>query len=315
MKPKTADRHHFLVAESLGSERGMARLRTMQTRFNSWLLRLAVTIICLAPRIVFTQTLTLPAQNSSQSGASNFVCDNTTINPAASDALQLVCHKAPINVAPPTEPIPLIVIGFVGGFAKPDDMRHPESLFALYLQQHYGAKLHSKVFSNHDATDAKLYVLQLLDTDHDGEVTTEERKKARIIIYGHSWGASETTAFARELGTLQIPVLLTVQVDIISKPRQKPDIIPPNVEGAINFYQSGGPLHGRPKIVASDPSTTTILGNIHMAYDGLPVNCDNYNWFVRNFNKPHHEIENDPHVWDQISSLIDTKVSLKGSSQ
>jgi hypothetical protein len=38
------------------------------------------------------------------------------------------------------------------------------------------------------------------------------------------------------------------------------------------------------------------------------VYCCHYNWFVRNFNKPHHEIENDPRVWKQVSSLINTEV-------
>jgi pimeloyl-ACP methyl ester carboxylesterase len=271
----------------------------MKTRFRSWQLHLVLAVICIVQPTILAQNVSKPDIS---------VCDKTAITSAASGALRLVCHEPSINSSSSSWSIPLIVIGFVGGFAKADDRRHPESLFALYLQQEYGAQLRARVFSNHDAADAKLYVLKLLDTDHDGVVSTEERKKARIIVYGHSWGASETAAFAKELGKLDVPVLLTVQLDIISKPRQKPDIIPPNVAEAINFYQSGGPLHGRPKIVASNPSMTTILGNVHMTYDRFPVNCDNYNWFVRNFNKPHHEIENDPRVWKQVSSLINTEV-------
>jgi hypothetical protein len=105
-------------------------------------------------------------------------------------------------------------------------------------------------------------------------------------------------------------VLLTVQLDIISKGRQMPGIVPPNVANAINFYQSNGPLHGRTKIVALDPTVTTILGNVRMVYDSMGVNCNNYNWFVRTFNKPHHEIENDPHVWNRVASLIDEEMSI-----
>ena len=97
-------------------------------------------------------------------------------------------------------------------------------------------------------------------------------------------------------------------MDIIVKPGQKPTVIPANVVSARCFYQSEGPLQGRPKIVASDPARTAIIGNFKMAYGGAPVNCDNYPWFVRTFNKPHHEIENDAHLWDKVASLIDAEV-------
>jgi hypothetical protein len=31
-------------------------------------------------------------------------------------------------------------------------------------------------------------------------------------------------------------------------------------------------------------------------------------WFARIFNKPHHEIENDPRVWDHAAMLIDFEI-------
>ena len=187
-------------------------------------------------------------------------------------------------------------------------MKHPEVLFAAYLREHYSPALHAQVFSNHDEQGALDYVTRLLDQDHDGLLSDEERRSARIIIYGHSWGASQTAEFARDLDRRGIPVLLTVQLDIITKPGQKPTVIPANVASAINFYQSQGPLQGRTKIVASDPARTTIIGNFKMAYSDAPVNCGNYPWFVRTFNKPHHEIENDAHLWDKVASLMDAEV-------
>jgi hypothetical protein len=42
-----------------------------------------------------------------------------------------------------------------------------------------------------------------------------EKLDARIAIYGHSWGASETVTLVRALGNEGVPVLLTVQVDSI----------------------------------------------------------------------------------------------------
>jgi hypothetical protein len=267
-------------------------------------------VICFAPHVSYPQTLTTPTRYAPEHrGDLNSVCDETALNPAASGALRLVCERASIAHTLPSMSSPqVIIIGFVGGFANPDDLQHPENLFASYLSEHYGGAIRARSFSNHDAKGALSYVEQLLDVDHDGVISSEERKNARIIIYGHSWGASETAAFARELGALEIPVLLTIQLDIISKPGQKPTIIPPNVANAINLYQPEGPLHGRTTIVAMDPATTTILGNIQKVYDHSPVNCANYNWFVRTFNKPHHEIENDAHVWDQVASLIDAEV-------
>jgi hypothetical protein len=207
-----------------------------------------------------------------------------------------------------------IVIGFVGGFVKHDDPKHPEVQFAAYLRDRYPSAVHAEVFSNHSGQEAFLQVLRLLDTDHDGTLTTAEKEHARIIIYGHSWGASETVSLARKLEEQGIPVLLTIQVDIIAKPGQKGSTIPPNVAKAVNFYQSRGPFHGRSEIFAADPARTKIIGSFQLSYENHPINCDNYRWYARVFNKPHNEIENDPRVWDQAASLIDSELSDREST-
>lgn len=233
------------------------------------------------------------------------VCHDASADSAAIAALRLVCQRPIAQGA--AAAAQAIIIGFLGGFANADDLKHPEVLFAAYLRERYSPAVHAQVFANHNEQGALEYVTRLLDRDHDGLLSDAERKSARIIIYGHSWGASETAAFARELGRRGIPVLLTVQLDIIRKPGQRPVLISPNVTSAINFYQSRGPLEGRPKIIASDPAKTTIIGNFKIT--DAHVNCDNFPWFVRTFNKPHHEIENDSHVWDKIASLIDAEVA------
>jgi hypothetical protein len=207
-----------------------------------------------------------------------------------------------------------IIVGFVGGFVKHDDARHPEVQFAAYLLERYPSGVQAEVFSNHDGRRAFRQVLQLLDTNHDGTLTTTEKEQARIIIYGHSWGASEAVSLARELGRNAIPVLLTIQVDTIAKLGQKGSTISPNVENAVNFYQSKGLFHGRAEILAADPAKTKIIGNFRMTYDDHPIICDNYPWYARIFNKPHHEIENDPRVWEQAASLIDLALSRTGST-
>jgi hypothetical protein len=201
----------------------------------------------------------------------------------------------------------VIVIGFMGGFAKSDDPKHPEVQFAQYLQEHYRFDIHAAVFGNHHGRKALQEVQRILDGNKDGNLSSDEKENARIIIYGHSWGATETVVFARELGKKGIPVLLTVQVDSIAKPGRDNSMIPANVAKAINLYQSGGPLHGRAKIFAADPAQTKIIGNLHMTYESHSINCDNYPWYARTFNKPHHEIENDPRVWTLAASLIDSE--------
>jgi hypothetical protein len=202
----------------------------------------------------------------------------------------------------------LIVIGFMGGRIKADNFLHSEARLAKQLRQHYPLTVDSAVFANHDGHIALRTVLQLLDSDKDGRLSDEEKEAARIVIYGHSWGASETIALARRLNELSIPVLLTIQVDSVQKSNQNDRFIPPNVGEAINFYQSEGLLHGRRLITAVDPKKTTILGNYQSTYKQNPVSCAGYPWFARVFMKPHIEIENDPSVWTRIEALIQTKV-------
>jgi hypothetical protein len=206
------------------------------------------------------------------------------------------------------DPPTVIVIGFVGGFVRSDDQKHPEVHFAEFLRERYRTGLYTEVFGNHHGRKALHEVLRLLDSDGNGILSSSEKEHAKIIIYGHSWGAAETVVLARELGKREIPVLLTIQVDSIAKFGRDDSMIPSNVADAINFYQSGGPLHGRAQIFAADPAKTTIIGNLHMTYKDNPIRCDNYPWYARTFNKPHHEIENDPRVWNHAASLIDSKI-------
>jgi hypothetical protein len=206
------------------------------------------------------------------------------------------------------KPSGLIVIGFMGGRIKGDNFVHMEARMAKEMQQRYPRVVRTAVFANHDGHLALMTLLQLLDRDRDGRLSAEEKAAARIIIFGHSWGASETIALASRLNKLDIPVLLTVQVDSVQKSHQNDGSIPPNVREAINFYQSEGVLHGRSFIEAIDPEKTTILGNYESTYRKNPVSCAGYPWFARAFMKPHIEIENDPSVWSKIEALIQAKV-------
>lgn len=204
---------------------------------------------------------------------------------------------------------PAIVIGFVGGFVKHDNAVHSEVQLAARLRGDYANGVQVEVFENHRGEQAHQHILRLLDANRDGKLSDEEKREARVIIYGHSWGASETVTLARQLEKEGIPVLLTIQVDSISKANQNDRVIPSNVEQAANFYQVHGIFHGSPEIRAADPERTQILGNYRFDYKAHPISCPLYPWFNRVFMKSHIEIECDPNVWNQVESLIRSKLS------
>jgi hypothetical protein len=103
-------------------------------------------------------------------------------------------------------------------------------------------------------------------------------------------------------------VLLTIQVDSVSKIRQDDALIPANVAEAANFYQPDGLLHGRSEIHAADAKRTRIIGNFRFDYKTHPVSCAKYPWYDRYLAKSHTEIECDPVVWDRVESLIRSKL-------
>jgi hypothetical protein len=203
---------------------------------------------------------------------------------------------------------PTIVIGFVGGFVRRDNAVHSPVQIAVRLRSAHLSGVHVEVFENRRRQDAYRKILQLLDTAHTGMLSAAEKHGARIIIYGMSWGGSETLALARELKTQQIPVLLTIQVDSVAKPGQNDEVIPANVAEAANFYQTNGLLHGRPQIRGEEQGRTRILGNFRYDYKANALRCEGYPWYDRVFTKYHTEIECDPAVWNRVEQMIREKL-------
>jgi hypothetical protein len=219
--------------------------------------------------------------------------------------------KQEVNSASPS----FIVIGFVGGFVSHDDSVHSPVQVADRIRKDYPSNVYVRVFENHRRELAHQLILKLLDTNHDGALSDEEKRNARIILYGMSWGGSETVVMAQELQAEKIPVRLTIQVDSVQKMQENDAIIPSNVSEAVNYYESDGFLHGRPEIRAADPSRTKILGNFRFSYTAMPDACENYPWWDRLFVKPHTAIECDPVVWRQVETLIRTKLPPTGERE
>lgn len=216
-----------------------------------------------------------------------------------------------VGVRVPASPS-VIVIGFVGGFVRHDNPRHGPVLLAGRIKNSVPKDAYVQVFENRHRRSAYATILRLLDENHDGALSTDEKSRARIILYGHSWGASAVVMLARELNRMAIPVLLTVQVDSVRKLWQHDGVIPENVMSAVNFYQPHGLVHGRTAITAADPLKTQILGNYRFDYSVTPVKCGGGSWFDH-IVPSHAQSECDPSLWGQVETLVEERVQPQTS--
>src|SRR5579863_5758356 len=215
----------------------------------------------------------------------------------------LTAADGAVTSQPATAPA-YILIGFAGGFVRHDNLHHGPVQLADRMRRDFPTGASIQVFENRRRKTAYATILRLLDRNHDGVLSDQEKAQARIILFGHSWGASAVVMLSRELNRAGIPVLLTVQVDSVAKPWQDDKVIPDNVAEAVNFYQPHGLIHGRPQITAADPARTDILGNYRMDYRKDPVQCPQASWFDRVITPSHMQSECDPHLWSQIENMV-----------
>jgi pimeloyl-ACP methyl ester carboxylesterase len=209
----------------------------------------------------------------------------------------------------------VIVVGFVGGFVRSDDQRHLEVQMIERLAKDRPA-VRAVVFQNRHRAEAHKEILRWLDTDGDGRLSGREKRNARIILMGHSWGGSAAIQLAKELNASGIPVLLTVQLDSVNRVTGDDCVIPANVAQALNFYQTRGLVHGCRTVRPMDASRTKILGNLEFEYTAQPAGCSSYSWFNRHILKTHNAMDCDPHVWSQVEMEIRTQVrNVAGTQQ
>ena len=207
----------------------------MRGLWNLRALRIVVAATCLvSPCFGQSSSASEEAKIRLRSVTESAICSESMPEDSVKAALRLVCLRDTLGIRNMAVQ-KTIIIGFVGGFVRSDDMNHPEVQFAAHLREAYPSEVHAEVFANHDGKHALRRVLQLLNEDGDGVLTSHEKERASIIIYGHSWGASQVVTLARDLGRLGIPVSLTIQVDSVHKPGHEDAVIPPNVRNAVNF--------------------------------------------------------------------------------
>src|SRR5438552_15082299 len=70
------------------------------------------------------------------------------------------------------------------------------------------------------------------DRNQDGQLDERERASVRLILYGQSFGGAAVVTLARQLKKMNVPVLLTVQINSVGRGDQ---VIPPNVDRSANL--------------------------------------------------------------------------------
>src|ERR1041385_7528840 len=103
----------------------------------------------------------------------------------------------PASAAPPNPPV--IVVGFVGGVVKHNDPIRSEVKLAEHLRAEYPSGVYVETFENRRRDEALHAILTQLGAERSGLLSENEKRQARIILYGHSWGASAMVELAREL--------------------------------------------------------------------------------------------------------------------
>jgi len=191
-----------------------------------------------------------------------------------------------------------LVIGFLGGWDEWDDARRGVRQTALLV----GAlpRTHAETASNHKRKRAIELIRESFDFNRNGRLDADERRDARVILYGQSMGGAAAVLTARDLKKLGMPVLLTVQVDSVGS---RDSVIPDNVAAAANFYQrESWPLVGQKTIRAADPRKTRILGNYEYFYKDTKVVFLTEPW--RALGGSHAKMEQDPELWGRVMELI-----------
>jgi len=216
-------------------------------------------------------------------------------------------HVSDLAVPTPIPPGSTLVIGFLGGYEHWDDEHRSVRRLVLKLRSRNG--IFAESISNHNQKVALTLIRRALDTNRDGKLDAAECARARVILFGQSWGGAAALTVARGLNRLGVPVLLTVQVDSVGVRDQ---IVPVSVRAAVNFYQHDPfTIEGRSEIRAADSSKTAILGNFEETYIDRrpdPSAASNSSWARSTFGGSHARMELDPAIWTSVEQYIDEEI-------
>ena len=202
----------------------------------------------------------------------------------------------------PLKPGEFLILGFMGGRDRWDDDRRGVRKLALKLRSRQLPGVHVETVENMKRGTALELVRRALDRNRDGRLDAEERRSVPLILYGQSFGGAAVVKFARQLEKLDVPVLLTVQVDSVG---WGDEVIPSNVAHAANLYQrERWFIRGEPAIRAEDAQKTVIVGNFRSHYRGKNIDLSGIPWHQRLFRTAHTKMDQDPDVWTKVEELI-----------
>ena len=211
----------------------------------------------------------------------------------------------------PIGPNDTLVIGFLGGREAWDNEERSPRKLALKLRSQQVPGLHVETLANRRRSLAVELINRAFDRDEDGLLDPLESASARIVLYGLSFGGAAVVKLARDLRELNLPVLLTVQIDSVGR---NDDMIPPNVRRAANFYQKNGlVISGEGPIRAEDPERTTIVADCRVSYSKRRIDVSHVNWFKKLMRVAHTYISYDPEVWSRVERLIVQEIESRPS--
>lgn len=196
----------------------------------------------------------------------------------------------------------LLIIGFLGGREPWDNQKQSVRKMALKLRALSLSEVHVETVENKNRRLAIELIRNAFDRDRDGRLDERERASARLVLYGQSFGGAAVAKLARQLERMNVPVLLTVQVDSIGRGDK---IIPSNVASAANLFQRNGwIIKGEREIRAQDPGRTKIIGNFEFDYRDKKINLSRVPWYKKIFRVAHTKMDHDPAVWSLVEKII-----------
>jgi hypothetical protein len=196
----------------------------------------------------------------------------------------------------------VLIIGFMGGRESWDNHQRGVRKLALRLRSINLPGVHVETVENKKRWLAVELVRNSFDRDWDGRLDQRERACARVIVYGQSFGGAAVVKFARQLKKMDVPVMLTLQVDSVGRGDK---VIPSNVARAANLFQRDGLIiKGEREIRPEDPSRTTIIGNFKFNYGGKKIDLSEVSWLKRFLQTAHTKMDHDPQVWALAERII-----------
>jgi hypothetical protein len=195
-----------------------------------------------------------------------------------------------------------LVVGFLGGLEAWDSADQGVRKVALELRAKNLPGVHVETVEAKKRALALELIRRAFDRNRDGVLDEQERRSVRLIVYGMSFGGAAVVKLARQLEAINVPVLLTVQVDSVGR---SDAVIPSNVAAAANLYQTDGMfVRGRRAIRAEDPAKTAILGNFRFEYRDRKIDLSAVPWYKLVFRVAHSKMNADRQVWAMVEELI-----------